>query len=495
VIFFILLSLDIFSQNIFSKYYPNGISPPYFLSNGMSYQFQIFDDNGISSMSVLKNDINGNVVWNRTYYDTSAQFGMAGNQFKALPDGGFAFLGSRSDNTNSSRFLFRGDSLGNILWTKIICSIYYTPVKIEITYDNGFIIPINQWPESYILSIDSSGNLNYYKHISPQFFSIDDIKLLPDSNFLLLGNQSQFEEKISVAKIDKNANFLWSVGIGDSLAHYPETHASDMAITWDNGFVIFGWFELAGSPFYKSILKFNSNGALQWTKVLFTPTNGVSEPGNYVIQSSDSGLIISYENQPYGNTFLVKTDFAGNVLWSKSYKGYVRSLIEEQDGGFNLTGFSNLFPGTFNFKTDSAGNASCEDSSVVVVDSLVVLPQFGITYSDTNLVLSITDLPILDSLSTLLVYDYCQFVKTENIILKNEFAIFPNPASSTFTIRFDSQFQNADLEIFNLLGEEVYHVEYKSNLTVDCEHLPPGLYFVKLQTEKGSAVEKLVIQK
>jgi photosystem II stability/assembly factor-like uncharacterized protein len=76
-----------------------------------------------------------------------------------------------------------------------------------------------------------------------------------------------------------------------------------------------------------------------------------------------------------------------------------------------------------------------------------------------------------------------------------DIAIFPNPASSTFTIQSNSPLQNTSIKIFNLLGEEVYNAEYKDPFTVDCQHFPSGLYFVKLQTEKGSVVEKLLIQK
>jgi len=74
-------------------------------------------------------------------------------------------------------------------------------------------------------------------------------------------------------------------------------------------------------------------------------------------------------------------------------------------------------------------------------------------------------------------------------------SLFPNPASSTFTIQINSQLQNVDLEIFNLTGGKIYSGAFSKQFTFDCEQFPSGIYFVKLQTEKGSAVEKLVIQK
>ena len=51
---------------------------------------------------------------------------------------------------------------------------------------------------------------------------------------------------------------------------------------------------------------------------------------------------------------------------------------------------------------------------------------------------------------------------------------------------------NKNQEIFNLLGEKIYSAPYREQSTVNCEHFPPGIYFITLQTENGVAVQKLI---
>jgi hypothetical protein len=73
------------------------------------------------------------------------------------------------------------------------------------------------------------------------------------------------------------------------------------------------------------------------------------------------------------------------------------------------------------------------------------------------------------------------------------FGIFPNPATSSFSISSASLIK-AKIEIYNLLGEKIFSAADCRLLTVDCRLFPPGIYFVTLNTEKGTAVQKLIKQ-
>lgn len=79
---------------------------------------------------------------------------------------------------------------------------------------------------------------------------------------------------------------------------------------------------------------------------------------------------------------------------------------------------------------------------------------------------------------------------TENVM--ENFTIYPNPAHYAVSINF----QNANrLEILNLLGQTVYseNIEGMTSTIMTTTGLVNGVYFVKLFTNKGNGLHKLVV--
>jgi hypothetical protein len=76
------------------------------------------------------------------------------------------------------------------------------------------------------------------------------------------------------------------------------------------------------------------------------------------------------------------------------------------------------------------------------------------------------------------------------------FKIIPNPANSSFTIYIASQLPEMEMEILNVLSEKVYSASCFDwrQWTVDCSFLPKGIYFVRLNTQAGSAIQKLIVE-
>jgi hypothetical protein len=70
--------------------------------------------------------------------------------------------------------------------------------------------------------------------------------------------------------------------------------------------------------------------------------------------------------------------------------------------------------------------------------------------------------------------------------------ISPNPAHNSFTIT--SPFQNAELEIYNMLGVEVYSKTLNTKPQTLNPNLSAGIYFVKVSDGEQVIVEKLVIE-
>ena len=76
------------------------------------------------------------------------------------------------------------------------------------------------------------------------------------------------------------------------------------------------------------------------------------------------------------------------------------------------------------------------------------------------------------------------------------FVISPNPATNTFTVLFSAPVKNSELEIYNILGKQIYFNRALGCglLTVDCGLFPSGIYFVKIESENGNSVQKLIIE-
>jgi hypothetical protein len=84
----------------------------------------------------------------------------------------------------------------------------------------------------------------------------------------------------------------------------------------------------------------------------------------------------------------------------------------------------------------------------------------------------------------------------------NGILIYPNPTSGQLTIDY-GQLTIENVEIFDMLGKSVGNVETRlitspqsetgqSGIALNISHLPSGVYFVKIKTENGIAVRKVV---
>ena len=58
--------------------------------------------------------------------------------------------------------------------------------------------------------------------------------------------------------------------------------------------------------------------------------------------------------------------------------------------------------------------------------------------------------------------------------------------------------QNVSLQLMNALGQIIYENQLNGNqlaTTIDVSHLPAGLYWIMMKTERNVSKQKLVIQR
>ena len=81
------------------------------------------------------------------------------------------------------------------------------------------------------------------------------------------------------------------------------------------------------------------------------------------------------------------------------------------------------------------------------------------------------------------------FIITGDKEIKNNvsFSVFPNPVTDNFQIQTSLQIKN--IEITDITGRIIC---ITTNKVINCSSFAKGIYFVKVQTEKGEAVEKFI---
>jgi hypothetical protein len=221
---------------------------------------------------------------------------------------------------------------------------------VQKTYDGGFMIAgvsnslAPNWTVSGILiRTDSLGNLLWSKVLNGMNRGILAMKQTQDSGTVVLGCDIQtiaydvYAYTAYIIKLDRTGAIEWSKNLASSeITLY--FIVQGIAQTDDGGFIVAGVINM-DYEFHAILAKLNKDGDLEWKKLYSpTPINGED-----VIQTADGGYLLlgdSYGGAS-GNLYLIKTDHDGNVILSKSLQGqFGARLLKTHDGGFAIKGMN-----------------------------------------------------------------------------------------------------------------------------------------------------------
>ena len=160
-------------------------------------------------------DADGNELWWRTYPDGTS------NAVAVTSDGGFVIAGVSAVNGPEVPTVLRTDADGNLLWeandiiTRAPASHYTVHDTVgdgegrivlvgeatKVRYIGNTIPVISN--EGYIMQLDSSGNLNWYKSLGSGFVS--GVALTDSGNYITTGRTA---DTLQVIRVDTSGHVM-----------------------------------------------------------------------------------------------------------------------------------------------------------------------------------------------------------------------------------------------------------------------------------------------
>ena len=378
-------------------------------------------------------------------------------------------------------------------------------------------------------------------------------------------------DDVWVIKVDSLGNLEWETTLGTN----GDEIAGRYTLSRDGGYYV----SMCGRPgnngsitactpqttdMYDGLLvKLDGNGQVLWNRCYA----GSEDDQIYQALELDDGLLLLCDTQsddrdaegagyhlgyPHGDEFygktcdiwLIKTDFDGNIIWSKCYGGtgdeFPHKVFQNEDGGFTVFGTTQSLDGdvasTSNmhphqpevgqkiwvFRIDAGGNMLWEraighygNTPIYLGD---VIKHDDVTYtlaatspgsSSTNTLYN-GDLNCSNSefcgynnywvlhITDIFNYDDPTGIEEQPKVVPLQMNVHPNPATTWVAIDYTLPNGNAkaELSIFNAMGIRVKQVELEGNegqKVLDLRGLAPGVYFITLYCDGIRKLEKLVV--
>lgn len=324
---------------------------------------------------VVRTTAFGDTVWARRLAAPGNEYGYS---VCAAGDGGFvvAGFGNGMGAGENDVILLKLSATGSVLWARTIGGVRNEQAyRVQRTSDGGFIIGgysseaiSNRF---LLIRTDAAGATlwirTYGGDAGDQAYALCQTT---DGGFALAGRTSSFGGgtfKLFVVKVDAAGTPLWSRAYGGASTD----EASDILPMADGGLLVAGrTFSSGAGSGDVFLVRTDAAGAVQWSRTI---GGAGSEDRTSILPAAGGGYILTATTGSFGgfnDLWLVRTDDTGTPLWSRTFGGAslesAYGVALATDGGFALAGSSNSFgPGASAnlalIKTDGTGGGTCHD--------------------------------------------------------------------------------------------------------------------------------------
>ena len=461
---------------------------------------------------LAKLNSSGDTLWTKAIFPTNSVQAIAKTDDHGFIISGQAGMGGAS---NQGFGIFKIDSSGTILWnTNIIRSGYINfSTSVLQAYDRNYIaagtsqeFQFNSYDQFYVTKVDTSGNLLWAKVYQTSGLNYcNQIIQTHDSCFVLIGSSDYPSNSTNIIKINSTGNVIWAKNLsspGNTFIGHSIQETNDQC------FIITGWnFQNGLFVFNASLVKIDSTGTLLWGKSF---GGNFNDYGLRIKQTPDNGFLITGYTGSFNlnnwDSYLIKTDSMGSLLWSKTYGGSGNEQCYDMDlssdSGCIMIGFTSSFGLGYNdcyiIKTDFIGNSggcfefnpqTINDTINIMSNNLFIqVLNEGYQFPVGAFTSNFGDVSVA-CMGNVGVNDF--FTETKNII------IYPNPSTGIFTFSSSYNFANAAIEIYDVHGDCIYsdNIINSNQKKICIDKMVDGIYFVKVSEEEKKYSRKIIIEK
>jgi hypothetical protein len=298
----------------------------------------------------------------------------AGNSVQPTRHGGYIFTGITTSYGAGGYdiWLVKTDAAGNKTWDRTFGGTGEDMGKcVQQTSDGGYIIAGyttsfgSGSSDAWLIKIDEGGDVTWDRTFGGTSWDEGDwVQQTADGGYIATGCTRSMGlgcHDVWLVKTDASGNKLWDRTYGGT----SEDAGCSVEQTSDLGYIIAGWtwsFGAGNEDLW--LVRTDSAGNELWSRT-FGGMN--DEEGLSVRQTEDGGFIVAGWTSSYGDGFtsawLVRVDDVGNKVWDRTFGegGYAagRSVQLTSDGGYIVVGDSSASyagcPNVWLIKTDSAG--------------------------------------------------------------------------------------------------------------------------------------------
>jgi len=277
---------------------------------------------GDTNFWLVKVDSIGNLQWNQTYGETTAE----AKSLTQTSDSGYALVGLQENDTNSSVWLVKTDSMGNLQWNQTYEDNSHSKTVYSVVQlgDNGYVFggSTNAYSEDiagdgWLVKTDSEGVMQWNQTYDRNggFDYVQALIQTSDGGFTFAGNTGGFLGKnVWIVKTDENGNIIWN-----TIWETPETaYFNGLIQTHDGGYIVTGATASLNGFFnsYMFLINVDVSGNIRWNstyeglgdnKALFAVQ---TDDGDYVL----AGTTLLTEEGAHSDIWFAKVDHLGELV-------------------------------------------------------------------------------------------------------------------------------------------------------------------------------------